>query len=238
MNSDLPISRPESAAAIRRLALLAPLDDVAVAALDDAAGRRRLVGARSELLREGLPIHERLLILSGWAARIRLLPDGRRQVMSLLLPGELIGNCHHRNPLAVSTVMALTDVDMCPAPPAEGAPLLGDAYALSAALEEAYLLAQITRLGRLNAEERLIDLLLELMERLSMSGLVSDEGFALPLTQDILADMTGLTPVHVNRMLQLLRSQGDILLKAGQLSFDDAQGLARRIGRSPVRVAL
>jgi CRP-like cAMP-binding protein len=225
----------DGAVATRRLSALVPLEESALLALQAAARRGRLVEPRTELQREGAPVRERLLILRGWAARTRVLEDGRRQIMSFLLPGDLIGNCHHESPLAVAAAVSLTHVEACPAP--EGVAGLGEAYLLSSALEEAYLLAQITRLGRLNAEERLVDLLLELLERMQLCGLASNNGFDFPLTQEMIADMTGLTAVHVNRMLQLLRRQGDITLKAGHLAFENPAGLADRVGRSPVIVS-
>jgi CRP-like cAMP-binding protein len=231
-----PQTPHDGAAAIRRLSTLTGLDQPALAALQAAVRRRRSVGPRFELLHEGRSIRERLLILRGWAARMRVLEDGRRQIMSFLLPGDLVGNCRHPCPVAVSVVATLTDVEFCAAPDAERLPCLAEAYAISGAMEEAYLLAQITRLGRLNAEERLTDLLLELLERLERCGLASHQSFDFPLTQEVLADMTGLTPVHVNRMIQLLRRQGAITLKGGRLTIAGAEMLARRIGRSPAIV--
>lgn len=222
---------------VRRLGALAPLDELAFTALEQAVGRSRFIGARRDLLKEGAPVTEPLLLLSGWAARVRHLADGRRQVMSLLLPGDLIGFCRHPRPLMVSTIWSLTDVAVVAAPASDRSPSLADAYAVSQALDEAYLLEQIARLGRMSAEERLVDLFLELRERLELCGLASPSGFSLPLTQEMLADATGLTPVHVNRMLQHLRQRGDIVLKSGHLVLNDPEGLACRVGRSPVRVS-
>jgi CRP-like cAMP-binding protein len=226
----------DGAAAIRRLSMLADLDEMAVSVLQAATRRRRTAEPRAELLHESRPIRERLMILRGWAARTRMLEDGRRQIMSLLLPGDLIGNYDHGSPVAASMVTTLTDVEYCTVPGPDDLPQLEEVYAVSRAIDEAYLLAQITRLGRLNAEERLTDLLLELLERMELCGLAVDDSFDFPLTQEILADMTGLTPVHVNRMIQLLRRRDDIVLKSGRLSFGNPALLAARVGRSPVVV--
>lgn len=221
--------------ALTRLAALAALDVIAIKALQDAIGGARFVRARRELVAEGSPA-QRLLIVSGWAARVRQLADGRRQLLGILLPGDLIGNCRHPEPLAMSTVTAMSDVSVCVAPPASVSPSLDEAYAISHAYEEAYLLAQITRLGRLNAQERIGDFLLELSERLEMSGLAQGGSFELPLTQETLADALGLTSVHVNRMLQLSRKEGDLVLHGGRLTLPNSAMLAHKVGRSPVRV--
>ena len=223
--------------AIVRLTALAALDDASLEHLHDLVGRARLVPKRRELMREGRAVTEPQLIVSGWAARVRLLADGRRQFLGFLLPGDIIGLCRHPKPLAASTVAALTDVTVCTPPGTGVSPALDAAYALSEALDEAYLFAQITRLGRLNAQERIADMLLELNERLALNGMAHNGSFDLPLTQETLSDALGLTPVHVNRMLQTARQSGDFVWKSGRVTLADPLSLARRIGRAPVRVS-
>jgi len=224
-------------AAVRRLNTLVPLDDDATFALTDALTTARPIKPRRELIGEGHEIVEPLLILSGWAARVRFLADGRRQFLSFLLPGDVVGLGQQSRPVATATVIALTPVEICSAPLRDKSPALAEAYALSRALDEAYLLANITRLGRLNAQERIGDLFLELLERLRMAGLESGNSFALPLTQEMIADALGLTSVHVNRMIQLFRREGDLTWKTGRLTLTDPVALARKINRQPVRVS-
>lgn len=223
--------------ALLRLSRLAPLEETDVATLAAVIADGRPVRKRRELLTEGKEIGDTALIVDGWAARSRILADGRRQFLSFLIPGDLIGLCRQSRPLAVSTVVALTDLTVCSVPPVKGHPALDEAYAVSHAYEEAYLLAHITRLGRLNAQERIADLFLELYERFSLVGLVSQNGFALPLTQEALADALGLTSVHVNRRLRVMRREGDIKWESGRLTMPDPAALARKIGRPPVRVS-
>ena len=95
--------------ALTRLMALAPLDGPAVAALTAALALARGVRLRRDIETEGREIEEPLLLLSGWAARVRLLPDGRRQFLSFLLPGDLIGSSEHPHALAVATVIAMSD---------------------------------------------------------------------------------------------------------------------------------
>jgi CRP-like cAMP-binding protein len=89
----------------------------------------------------------------------------------------------------------------------------------------------------MTAQERICDLLLELIERMDLAGLVEGGSMAAPLTQETLADATGLTPVHVNRTLQLLRREGEIVWKGNTLLIADPVRLARSIGRTPLRVS-
>ncbi|SDA11687.1 Crp/Fnr family transcriptional regulator [Sphingomonas sp. NFR15] len=223
--------------ALRRLAAMVELTAADRVALRGAVGRERSVKARGELLQEGKPIRERLLVLSGWAARVRILQDGRRQIINFLLPGDLIGNCSHANPLAPSTVAALTPLTVCSLPDPATSPTLCEAYALSAATETAYLMAQIVRLGRMTASERVEDLLLELMERLEITGLAREGHYAMPITQETIADALGLTSVHVNRMLQRSRQAKRLRWARGAMEIAAPAEMRRDVGRMPVRVS-
>ncbi len=222
--------------AVTRLSALTRLDPDAIQALEGSIAASVTDRPRAELLTEGREIPAALLVVEGWAARVRILADGRRQFLSFLLPGELIGMCQHARPVAVSTVVAITPLRTCRAPDGSHYPALAHAYAISSAFEDAYLLAQITRLGRLSALERLADIMLELRERLALAGQVRNGAFELPLTQEMLADVLGLTPVHVNRMVQQARREGWLEWRARRVTVKDIAALAARLGRSPVRV--
>lgn len=228
-------------AAITRLAALAPLDDMDLAALHKAAAHVRRIPVRRELIGQGQPIAGASLLLSGWACRVNTLSDGRRQIISLILPGDVIGACRHRNPVATSTILALTEVSTMPAPAPradQSGTGLAEAYALSSAWHEAYLLRNITRLGRLSAYERTADLLLEMHERLSLAGLARGNAFPMPLTQQVLADALGLTTVHVNRTLQTLRQDGSVTIGSGTVQLHDPARLAAAVDRRAAKVQL
>jgi CRP-like cAMP-binding protein len=226
-----------SSPAVERLARLAPIGAEGRKALEEAARERHRASPRTELLREGKPIARPKLMLAGWAARVRMLDDGRRQFMNMVLPGDLIGLCRQRRPVAVSTIVALSEVHWCHAPDAEPDSGLAEAYAASGAFEEAVLLAQITRLGRMTAAERICDFLLELRARLGLAGLASDTSFDMPLTQEMLSDALGLTSVHVNRVVQSLRRDGDLQWKGGRVTLADPAALAAKVGRLEIAVS-
>ena len=223
--------------ALTRLIALTPLDGEALALLREAADQPQPVRARTELIVDGRPVAGPRLILSGWAARTKIMIDGRRQFQSFLLPGDFVGMCTHPQPLAVSTVVALTDMSVCVPPAAERSRSLAAAYGVSQALEEAYLLGHIVRLGRLHAQERIADLLLELNERLTLSGLATDGRFQLPMTQEMMGDALGLTSVHINRRVQQARREGDLEWRNGAIHLPDPAALARKVGRTPIRVS-
>jgi CRP-like cAMP-binding protein len=228
---------PDTSSVVARLSALAPLNGSELEALEMATRSRRNVSAHHDLIEEGSPVAEPAILLSGWVGRSRIFPDGRRQILSLLVPGDLIGVCRQRNPIAATGMVALTPVVLCPAPSPEPGSGLAEAYAQSGAIEEFHLFRQIARLGRLSAYERMTDLLLELCTRLSAVNLGAPDQFPMPLTQEVLADLLGLTSVHVNRTLQTLRREGLLELRSGVARLKDAERLGELVDYRPARVS-
>ena len=77
----------------------------------------------------------------------------------------------------------------------------------------------VVRLGRQTAYERVVHLMLEFRSRLAVVGQVVDDGFAVPVTQEVLADALGLSVVHINRTLQQIRRDRLFELRGGQLKL-------------------
>ena len=188
----------------------------------------------SELRRDdGAPARARLIV-SGWACYQRVLPDGRRQIFGFILPGDLTGVFAEPNALRLADASAVTGLETLGASALQRAltseadryPGLALALIRMAAAEEARLLDQIMRLGRQTAYERVAHLLLELQERMQAAGLADGMRFALPLTQETLADALGLSIVHLNRILQQLRRERIIELKGGTVTLVDPGYLA------------
>jgi CRP-like cAMP-binding protein len=209
-----------------------PLNAAEAALVERLAGHIEEHRAGAELLAEGTLHPTPRLLLSGWACRQRLLPDGRRQIFGFLVPGDLIGFCVQPRPLALVGTVALTRAETADvsalrtaALDAEAHPGLARILAAAAAMEEERLLDHVVRLGRHTAYERVGHLLLELRERLAVAGLGDDRRFPLPVTQEVLADALGLSVVHVNRILQQLRRERLIELGAGQVVLLDPGGL-------------
>ena len=176
----------------------------------------------------GVPV-----VCDGWAARVSRLSDGRRQILSFVLPGDLVST----NALFAASlnffVEAVTAVRHSSYSRAEINERLAAEPSLIKALVSACLAEKdeadrlALDLGRRRAGERLARLFLHLMERLGMRGLVRDQSFALPLRQQHIADATGLTPVHVNRTLGVLRGEGLIELSGGVLRIVNLARLQR-----------
>jgi len=227
---------------LAKLSGLASLSDHEIGLINTMASHRRQHRAGAELEMEGHALGRPRVVLSGWACRARLFEDGRRQIIHILLPGDGIGLCRRPSPHTVSTVIALTSVQTGEAQALadvlaeedDASPGLLDALEISAGIEEAALVDQVARLGRLTAYERTVHLLLELHWRLTLAGLADRHNFPMPLTQEMLADTLGLSIVHVNRTLQQLRREGMLELRSGYCDLLKPDLLAALCGyRSP-----
>lgn len=185
----------------------------------------------TDIVREGDDPRAVRLILSGWAYRYKQLPDGRRQVVALILPGDL---CDHNVFVltemdhSIGTLSAVTLVEI---PPTSVEAMMTAHPRLTRALWwEGLVNAAVQRewmlnLGRRNAIERLAHLFCEVFYRLRAIGLTQDNTCEMPLTQADLADVIGMTPVHVNRVLQTLRRQELLELKGRRLIILDPLAL-------------
>jgi Crp-like helix-turn-helix protein len=167
------------------------------------------------------------VLLSGWAARIRHLPGKSRQVLHLILPGDMIGipgSCWAGGRLPVETVTPVIVADASPIVSALKLGLaqyagLSEACQRASWCEQVYCLDAMVRLGQQTARERLSHLLLETYMRLESVGLVSSGGFHLPVTQDFLAHALGLSLVHLSRTLRQMRREGVIAMEGGHIKL-------------------
>lgn len=175
----------------------------------------------------GAVIRTPLVIVSGWVCIQRMLANGRRQIVFLFLPGDIIG-LDGGTSLAPEAVVALTPAGVAPCPELnvihDRQPLFGtlrQAVSVAALEDRQYLHDTIIRLGRQVAYERVAHFLIELEHRLQSRGMDVTYGFALPVTQEILADILGMSVVHVNRTFQQLRRDGLIEARAGRIRVLD-----------------
>jgi CRP-like cAMP-binding protein len=219
---------------VQRLSHFADLSAEEVALAGSLAAKSEDFPAGTELVAEGQSLDFPRLLMSGWACRLRMLPDGRRQIFEFILPGDLYGLCLRPQAVALTTAIALTPVMIADATglgaaitrQSDAFPGLTAACHIAASLEEAYLLNQLMRVGRQTAYERTAHLLLELHERLGIVGLADETSVPVPLTQEILADALGLSVVHLNRILQQLRRNQLIEFKSGYVRLLQPRQLA------------
>lgn len=219
---------------ILRLRHHGQLSDRAAEALLACRIRNRLVEPGHCLMRQGEKMTSLFWIESGWAMRHRNLANGRRQILNLLLPGDICDLQGLVDTRADHSVTAMTAVMVCEVEPDRFLDLLNADPEIAASLlwsvvqEEGILREHIVRIGRRSARVRLAHLLLELVRRQALGGGPSDGLIEVPITREVMADCLGLTPVHISRTLSELRRMGLVELQArGRLRITDIDTLAR-----------
>ena len=204
-----------------------PLSEAELAVLRGLAADSRYHPPHRDIWHAYKPPPAPRLICAGWACRYRTLTNGRRQIICILLPGDFIGPVLEPRLPSFCAIAPLTEIEAVNAKPLADAamapvpvyPTLARAARLATHLQDALLCEQIARLGQQNAGERFVHLMLELHYRLGLIGQVRGNSFALPLTQDVLADALGLSAVHLNRTLKQLRRDGLLKLESGRVTL-------------------
>jgi CRP-like cAMP-binding protein len=170
-------------------------------------------------------------LFEGWAFRFRLLDDGRRQILSFLLPGSPIGLPLFAPSRTNFSVQALTDVTLCVFDRAEFADYMGSVGNGWSSLESCYARLReadderLVDLGRRNARERIASLILQVRERLAGQGRIVNDRIYFPLKRQHIADALGLTPVHVGRVLGQMAADKIITLGRDSLTVLDQGAL-------------
>lgn len=179
--------------------------------------------AGGSILREGESSELLFTLRAGWAFRYRTLPDGRRQILSFLLPGDFIGLQAELSGQLPHGVETLTPVRLCVFPRNElwdlyrGFP--GLAYDLTwlSAHEELIVDENLLSVGRRSAIERIAMLLVHLYKRARSVGEGNEGGVNFPLNQQHIADALGLSLVHTNKSIRRLHAYGLHEMSANRL---------------------
>jgi len=181
---------------------------------------------------EGKPVSGIIGIVGGWACRLRILADGRRQILGFVLPGDILDGSWSRREHVRLSVMALSTVDAFVIPKSaigeipERCPSLNAALVNQAWRNYAILSEHTVRLGRRTAIEKVAHLLLEIHHRLKCVRHCENGCFVLEATQEELADNLGLSTVHINRTLKFLREEGLITVHGRLVALRDTERLA------------
>jgi len=227
----LPRLRTISNAFIDKLCGHAPMSPGDVNLLTAACRNQRAFPARMDLIREGDKPGPVFVILEGWACRYKLLPEGTRQITSFLMPGD---TCDLRASVSNAmehSIATLTTARIALVPRGvlesliETRPAITRAFWWTQLVDEDTLRAWIVSMGRRNGLQRVAHLMCELYVRARNIGLTDGDSVELPLTQTVIGDAVGLTPIHVNRVLRKLRIGGALTL-SGNLVIADIAKLA------------
>jgi CRP-like cAMP-binding protein len=207
-----------------------------IGVLERATAASKPLGPRVDLIREGDQPGPVFVMLDGWAIRYKILPSGSRQIMAFLMPGDacdlhvgLLAEMDH-------SIQTITHAEVATISRAamdelmESYPAIARAMYIAQLIDEGTLRAWIVSMGRRTSVERIAHLFLELFLRADRIGLSTGNTIELPLSQVVIADALGQTPVHINRNLQELRKMGAVHLSRGLLRIDDAGMLTKISG--------
>lgn len=212
--------------------------------LEDAIDRVSIIRAGQDLVREGDHQSESCLLLDGWTCRYKLIADGRRQITAFNVPGDFV-DLHSLllSPMDHS-ILTLTRCRVAFVPHSnlrritENNPHLTRLLWLSTLIDAAIHREWIATLGRRPAAQRIAHLLCELFLRLQTVGHVRGMGFSLPVTQATLCDALGISAVHTNRSIQLLRREGMVSWKGEDVEIHHWQRLVDFAGFDPTYLNL
>jgi len=219
-----PLSRKISASAI----LSAGESDV----LRSFEANPRPLRRRQEFITEGRKYQNLFVILEGISIRYRVLRNGTRQVVGVMLPGDFAGvpGCLFES--ALYSVRTLTDSVVSPVSLSRVIELFDVQPRLAAKIfwsftcDAAVTAERLIAIGRLSALERVAHFVVELLTRMQAIGLADERSFAIPLTQELIGDALGLSVPHVNRVLRQLRDENILKIKEGVVIVKDIDALS------------
>ena len=173
------------------------------------------------------------VVCNGWAVSSITLPDGRRQIMSFLLPGDVVSIISLLEPMSGRTVEAITEVTYRRFKRSDLKAVMLENPDLLEKISKAWIeeRAQSDQLaldlGRRTADERIARLILNLAERLARRGMRNGMTMEFPLRQRHIADATGLTPVHVSKVLSEFQRAGLVEIGGRSLTIINETDLRR-----------
>jgi CRP-like cAMP-binding protein len=183
------------------------------------------------VLRDGDRPGECCLIVEGFCIRSKTIADGKRQILSIHIPGDLpdLQNLH----LATMDhdLVAISDCTLAFIGHAamrqliRTRPTVGDIFWRDTLLDAAVFREWIVNVGQRAVHNRLAHLIVELRERLRLIGHVTSNTFVMPLTQEQLGEAMGVTSVHTNRIIRQLRIDGVLEFQRGTVKILDEQKL-------------
>ena len=221
---------------LRKLQRFAPLTEQEADAIVEAVAEVRRVIAGEEIVREGSQPETCHVLLDGFVAHHKSLGTDKRQIIAFGIPGDtcdldaFIGGRmdHSVTALMPSRLAVLPHERLLDLTAAH--PRIARALWRETVLDASIFAEWVANIGRRSAMERLAHLVCETFIRLQTAGLARERGFEWPVTQKHLSDATGLTPVHINRVLRELRVGGLLTLHGSSVVIEDWEALKQLSG--------
>jgi CRP-like cAMP-binding protein len=224
---------------LHKLQRFAPLTEQEAQAFIGAAGEVRRVDAADDVVREGSHPNACHVLLDGFIAHHKSVAADKRQIIAFGIPGDACdldafvgGRMDHSVVALMPSTLAVIPHDALLAVTAAH-PRLARALWRETVLDASIFAEWVANIGRRSAPVRVAHLVCETFVRLQQAGLARARGFEWPVTQKQLGDATGLTTVHINRVLRDLRKAGLLTIHGSSVLIDDWQGLKRLGGFDP-----
>ncbi|MEL7151187.1 MAG: Crp/Fnr family transcriptional regulator [Pseudomonadota bacterium] len=200
-------------------------------ALRQVSVLHRFVGRGRPLVQEGERVTHVRILIKGWAMRSQLLDSERRQIIDFALPGDVVGLHQDGAGASICDVTAVTPCEIGEIEVSSLNRVSARNRGIASGLNE-YLSRQLTqahdqilRLGRMTAYERVCSFLLDIYSRQRHTAMMEGR-VDFPITQTVVADLLGLSVVHVNRQIMQLRREGLVTLDRRTLIIHDERRLA------------
>jgi len=199
---------------VQKLAYRVELDALDREAILALPFQHKVIERSEFIVRERELATHSCLMLSGYSIRSKLTGDGGRQIVAIQMKGEMVDLQNSLLRTADHSVQALTACKVAYIPRQEilrlaaERPTVARAMWIDTLVDASVFREWIMNVGRRDARTRIAHLLCEFSLRLKLAGLGRENGYELPMTQEQLADATGLTPVHVNRSMKTLDAEG------------------------------
>lgn len=229
---------------IDRLQKHSELGEDEIAKLSSLDTVPRVVAAGDFLIRDGTPTNTCSLLVSGISASHKIVGTGARQIVGLFFTGELVDFDGLFLPSIDYNVQAVSDCNMSNFRCQELVEVIFECPGLGKALfRETLIKSAISRewmanLGRRDSRTKVAYLLCELAVRLPHSEDTEGHDFTLPLTQEQISDIIGVTPMHVSRVLKELETDGLIRRERRSVRILDWKLLASAGDFSPTYLRL
>ncbi len=224
---------------IRKLEAVEPLTEDEIERAIALCRSVKLVEKRADIVSAGDQPEHVHIVLDGWAARYTIRANGSRQFTAFLIPGDFCDIQVMTLDRLDHGIMALTDCVIAYVDKeaiedlGQSTPRISRALQRSTLIDEAILRRWIVNVTSGDALSTVAHLLCELHVRLRAVDLADGDAFSLPLTQEELAEATGMTAVHMNRTLTRLRAEGLITLQDKRLFITDVAALRELCGFNP-----
>ena len=229
---------------LRKFERRGPLGEDDRRALLELPHRLQSVEPAGYIIREGERPERSCLILSGFAYRHKVTVEGTRQIVSVHIPGDFVDLESALLNIVDHNVQAITRCELALIPRAAMRelilthPRVAMAMWIDTLIDGSIFREWVVNVGRRDARSRIAHLLCEFARRLDVAGFAEDFGYDLPMTQEQLADATGLTAVHVNRVLMALSREGLIERHRRHIRIPEWERLRRVAGFSEVYLHL